>query len=44
MFKYGTIEARIKVPDIKDGLWPAFWTLGSDFSQVGWPDCGELDT
>ena len=43
MFKYGTIEARIKVPDIKDGLWPAFWTLGSDFSQVGWPDCGELD-
>jgi beta-glucanase (GH16 family) len=43
MFKYGTIEARIKVPNLKDGLWPAFWTLGSDFSQVGWPNCGELD-
>jgi len=43
MFKYGTVEARIKVPDLKDGLWPAFWTLGSNFSQVGWPDCGELD-
>jgi beta-glucanase (GH16 family) len=43
MFRYGTIEARIKVPDIMDGLWPAFWTLGSDFSQVGWPDCGEMD-
>jgi beta-glucanase (GH16 family) len=43
MFRYGTIEARIKVPDLKDGLWPALWTLGSNFSEVGWPDCGELD-
>ena len=42
-FQYGTIEARIKVPDLADGLWPAFWTLGNNFSQVGWPDCGELD-
>ena len=43
MFKYGTIEARIKVPDLADGLWPAFWTLGNTFSEVGWPACGELD-
>jgi len=43
MFKYGTIEARIKVPDIANGLWPAFWTLGNNFGQVGWPDCGALD-
>ena len=42
-FKYGTIEARIKMPDLADGLWPAFWTLGNDFSEVGWPYCGELD-
>ena len=42
-FKYGTIEARIKIPDLADGLWPAFWTLGNNFSSVGWPDCGELD-
>jgi len=42
-FKYGTIEARIKIPDLADGLWPAFWTLGNNFSQVGWPYCGELD-
>ena len=42
-FKYGKIEARIKVPDLADGLWPAFWTLGNNFSQVGWPFCGELD-
>ena len=41
--KYGTIEARIKVPDLGNGLWPAFWTLGNNFSQVGWPACGELD-
>lgn len=41
--KYGTIEARIKVPDLADGLWPAFWTLGNNFSDVGWPDSGELD-
>jgi beta-glucanase (GH16 family) len=42
-FLYGRIEARIKVPDLADGLWPAFWTLGNNFSQVGWPSCGELD-
>jgi|TARA_B110000503_G_scaffold142290_1_gene238598 beta-glucanase (GH16 family) len=41
--KYGTIEARIKVPDLGNGLWPAFWTLGNNFPQVGWPFCGELD-
>jgi beta-glucanase (GH16 family) len=42
-FKYGTIEARIRIPDLADGLWPAFWTLGNNFSRVGWPYCGELD-
>jgi beta-glucanase (GH16 family) len=42
-FKYGTIEARIKMPDLADGLWPAFWTLGDNIDLVGWPSCGELD-
>ncbi|MCG7585958.1 discoidin domain-containing protein [Photobacterium sp. OFAV2-7] len=42
-YKYGTIEARIKLPDLDAGLWPAFWQLGSDFGQSGWPACGELD-
>ena len=42
-FKYGRIEARIKMPDLANGLWPAFWTLGNNFSEVGWPFCGELD-
>ncbi len=42
-FRYGTIEARVKVPDLARGLWPAFWTLGGNFAEVGWPNCGELD-
>ncbi|KAL3938099.1 MAG: hypothetical protein SGARI_001878 [Bacillariaceae sp.] len=41
--KYGTIEARIQIPDLVEGLWPAFWTLGADFSSMGWPACGETD-
>ena len=42
-FKYGTVEARIKTPDLGNGLWPAFWTLGNNHSSVGWPECGEID-
>lgn len=41
-FTYGKIEARIALP-AKQGLWPAFWMLGSDISSVGWPACGEID-
>jgi beta-glucanase (GH16 family) len=40
--KYGRFEARIKVPK-GQGIWPAFWMLGSDFVSTGWPDCGEID-
>lgn len=42
-FLYGTLEARIRMPDLGDGLWPAFWTLGNSFSVLGWPACGEID-
>lgn len=42
-FQYGTIEARIKLPKTANGLWPAFWLLGDDFSTAGWPECGEID-
>lgn len=42
-FKYGTIEARIKVPDLANGLWPAFWMLGNNIGQHTWPACGEID-
>lgn len=41
-FTYGKIEARIKLPS-GQGLWPAFWMLGSNISTVGWPYCGETD-
>lgn len=42
-FTYGTLVSRIKFPDMDAGLWPAFWTMGSDFYQVGWPKSGEID-
>lgn len=42
-FAYGRIEARIQVPDGGAGLWPAFWSLGTDIEQVGWPQTGEID-
>jgi beta-glucanase (GH16 family) len=41
-FTYGTVEARIKLP-AGTGLWPAFWMLGADLPEVGWPRSGELD-
>ena len=39
---YGRFEARIRMPH-GTGIWPAFWTLGDDIGQAGWPGCGELD-
>lgn len=41
-FQYGRIEARIKLT-VGDGLWPAFWMLGTNINSVGWPNCGESD-
>lgn len=41
-FTSGKIEARIKLPS-GQGLWPAFWMLGSNISTVGWPYSGETD-
>lgn len=41
-FKYGKIEARMKLP-YGQGIWPAFWIMGESISEVGWPACGELD-
>ena len=40
--QYGRIEARMKLP-YGQGLWPAFWMLGSNIDEVGWPNCGEID-
>jgi beta-glucanase (GH16 family) len=39
---YGRFEARIKIPR-GQGIWPAFWMLGTDIDKPGWPDCGEID-
>ena len=41
--QYGRIEARIRVPDGAAGLWPAFWMLGTNINEVGWPQSGEID-
>ena len=40
--EYGRIEGRIKIP-YGQGLWPAFWMLGNDIGEVGWPQSGEID-
>jgi beta-glucanase (GH16 family) len=40
--KHGRFEARIKIPR-GQGIWPAFWLLGNDIDQAGWPQCGEID-
>ncbi|MCX5127080.1 lectin [Streptomyces sp. NBC_00347] len=39
---YGRVEARMKIPR-GQGMWPAFWMLGSDIGQIGWPASGEID-
>ncbi len=39
---YGRFEARIKIPK-GQGMWPAFWMLGSDIDTNPWPACGEID-
>ncbi|HKX28226.1 MAG TPA: glycoside hydrolase family 16 protein [Blastocatellia bacterium] len=36
------VEARIRVPR-GQGIWPAFWMLGSNIGTIGWPSCGEID-
>src|SRR5262249_9086456 len=33
---------RIRLPR-GSGLWPAFWSMGTDLGEVGWPQAGEID-
>ncbi|GAI39817.1 unnamed protein product, partial [marine sediment metagenome] len=42
-FTYGRMEARIKLPQGGQGIWPAFWMLGETFDGYNWPTCGEID-
>lgn len=41
-FAFGRVDIRAKVPD-GQGIWPALWMLGSNFGDIGWPACGEID-
>jgi beta-glucanase (GH16 family) len=42
IWTYGKIESRMKLPK-GQGMWPAFWMLGQNIHDVGWPRCGEID-
>ena len=39
---YGKIEARMQLP-YGQGMWPAFWMMGTDCAEKHWPACGEID-
>ena len=39
---YGRYEIRLRMP-FGQGIWPAFWMLGVDPNNVGWPTRGEID-
>jgi len=43
-FRYGHLEVRAAFPCAgQSGAWPAIWLLGTNYSDVGWPACGEID-
>lgn len=46
-FTYGKVQAKIRVDHMQQGVWPAFWLLGSSCDEYGgdvyWPECGEID-
>ncbi|MBL3655399.1 family 16 glycosylhydrolase [Fulvivirga sp. 2943] len=41
-FKYGRVDIRAALPQ-GQGIWPALWMLGSNYDDVSWPRCGEID-
>lgn len=41
-FQFGRVDIRAALPE-GQGIWPALWMLGANFSTIGWPFCGEID-
>ena len=41
-FTYGYMVARGRMP-YGQGIWPAFWMMGTNIGSVGWPTCDEID-
>ena len=41
-FQYGRVDISAKLPT-GGGTWPALWLLGANYTDVGWPACGEID-
>ena len=37
-FTYGRVEMKAKLPNW-EGMWPAFWMLGANIDEIGWPNC-----
>ena len=42
-FRYGRLEASIRIPAAGKGIWPAFWAMGIESAKVHWPAIGEID-
>ena len=42
VFQFGRIDIRAALPK-GQGIWPAFWMLGTDIKTNPWPACGEID-
>lgn len=40
-FRYGFVTATMRLPP--GCVWPAFWLLGQNIDDTGWPRCGEID-
>ncbi len=41
-FQFGRIDIRAALPQ-GQGIWPAFWMLGENITEIPWPACGEID-
>lgn len=43
-FRYGRLEVKAAYPCAGErGAWPGIWMLGTNYKEVGWPACGEID-